>query len=82
MGTQVSLKLSDNLFDYAKAYAESHGFNNLQDFIRELIREKLFAGENSKVGGIYTLMASEDSLAKNWLTGEEDEAWAHLQEEK
>ncbi|MBS3168282.1 hypothetical protein J4216_04105 [Candidatus Woesearchaeota archaeon] len=82
MGTQISLKLPDNLFDYAKEYSESHGFSNLQEFIRELIREKLFDGENSKVGGIYTSIASEASLAKNWLTKEEDEAWFHLQEEK
>ena len=46
MGTQISLKLSDKIYSSAKVYAETHGFNTLQDFIRELIREKLFERED------------------------------------
>jgi len=61
----------------AKSYAEMHGFDNLQDFIRETLRQRLF--EN--VGGKYTYLASEKSLARNWLKKEEDEAWSHLQKE-
>ena len=34
-----------------------------------------------KSEGYYTMLASERSLAKNWLTKEEDEAWEHLQDE-
>ena len=81
MGTQISLKLSDRTYASAKAYAEAHGFESLQNFIRELIREKLFERETEVFGGFSTYIASEESLARYWLSPEEDEAWAHLQRE-
>lgn len=77
MSTQISLKLSDKMLAEAKKYARLHGYDQLQDLIRETLREKLFEREN--VSGLYTYKASEASLAKNWLRKEEDEAWAHLQ---
>lgn len=79
MGTQISIKLSDKMFEAAKDYADMHGFINLQDFIRETLREKLF--EDERIDGKLTYLASETALAKNWLTKEEDKAWAHLQKE-
>ena len=81
MGTQISLKLSDRIYTSAKVYAETHGFNTLQNFIRELIRERLFERETEVFGGFSTYTASEESLARCWLSPEEDKAWAHLQEE-
>ena len=80
MGTQISLKLSDKMLSTAKEYAELHGYENLQDFIREMLREKLFEQEQN-LSGINTYLASEKALAKNWLNKEEDKAWAHLQKE-
>ncbi|MBI2666241.1 hypothetical protein HYX13_01375 [Candidatus Woesearchaeota archaeon] len=64
----------------ARKYIKHHGFDTLQDFIRELLREKLFENEE-ETKGIFTALASEKALAKHWLTKEEDEAWAHLQKE-
>ena len=81
MSTQISLKLSDRVFSSAKIYSELHGFDSLQDFIRELIRERLFEGEAEVFGGFSTYLASEDSLARSWLSREEDVAWEHLQKE-
>ncbi|MFH1055535.1 MAG: hypothetical protein V1744_05530 [Candidatus Altiarchaeota archaeon] len=79
MGTQISIKLSDSMFSSARVYAKVHGFDNLQDFIRDLLRERLFKREVDVFGGFSTYGASEKSLARSWLTPEEDEAWAHLQ---
>ncbi len=79
MSTQISLKLSDKMMAIAKKYARGHGYDNLQDFIREMLREKLF--EKESISGLNTYKASEASLAKNWLRKEEDEAWEHLQGE-
>ncbi len=42
MGTQISLKLSDKMINRAKVYADEHGYETIQDLIRELLREKLF----------------------------------------
>ena len=81
MGTQISLKLSERIYSSAKAYSEIHGYDSLQDFIRELIRERLFEGETEVFGGFSSYLASEESLARNWLLPEEDEAWSHLQRE-
>ncbi len=81
MSTQISLQLTDKMLASVKDYSESHGFNSVQDFIREVIREKLFEGEDGKLSGVYTYLASEKALAKKWLTKEEDKAWAHLQKQ-
>ena len=81
MSTQISLKLSDNMFNTAKTFAELKGFDNLQDFIRETLREILFEEEKENMGGLFTYAASEKTLAKQWLSKKEDEAWAHLKKE-
>ncbi len=82
MGTQISLKLSERMISFAKIYSKKHGFDSLQDFIRELLRERLFERETEIFGGLSTYKASEEALAKSWLSTEEDKAWAHLQKEK
>ena len=48
MGTQISIQLSDRMYSSAKVYAEMHGFDSLQDFIREIVRERLFEREYEK----------------------------------
>lgn len=80
MVEQLNLRLPDNLLEKARAFAKENGFSNIQELIKESLREKLFEKEN--IGGIFTYGASEKSLSKYWLTKEEDEAWEHLQEEK
>jgi len=64
----------------ALKHVEDKGYENLQDFIRETLREKLF--EDEEINGMQTYLASIPSLAKNWISREEDEEWAHLQKEK
>ena len=78
MGTQVNLKLSDAVYSQAKKYSKSLGYGNVQEFIRETIREKLFEKESETIGGFHTYLASEKSLAKLWDTKEEDEVWKDL----
>jgi len=78
MGAQINLKLSDTVYSQAKKYSKSMGYGNVQEFIREIVREKLFEKENEAIGGLHTYLASEKSLAKLWNTKEEDEAWKHL----
>jgi len=69
------------MFSSAKAHAHTYGFDTLQDLIRELIRERLFERGSEFFGGFSTYKASEESLARYWLSPEEDKAWAHLQRE-
>lgn len=42
MGTQINLRLSDELLLKAQDYSTKHGFDNVQEFIKETIRERLF----------------------------------------
>jgi hypothetical protein len=78
MSIQISVKLSDKMINSAKLYAEQRGFDRVQNLIRELLREKLF---DELFGDVFITMASESSLAKHWLTKEEDKAGVHLQKE-
>lgn len=69
------------MFTKARAFADVKGYNNIQEFIRETVREKLFEVPEL-LSGLQTYQASEKSLAKNWLTKEEEKAWKHLQNQK
>jgi len=42
MNTQINLRLPETMLISVQDYVQKHGFNTIQDFIKELIREKLF----------------------------------------
>lgn len=42
MNKQISLRLPQKLLNEAEKYAEDHGFDNLQEFIREIVRKKIY----------------------------------------
>lgn len=42
MNQQINLRLSDALLAKAKVYSKEHGFSTIQEFIKEVVREKLF----------------------------------------
>ena len=81
MSTQISLKLSNKMLSTAKTYADSNGYDSIQDFIRELLRERLFEQGSENTGGIYTYLASQQSLSRNWQLKSENIAWKHLEKE-
>ena len=72
MSTQISLKLSKELLERARRIIKLRGYYNLQEFIREIMREKLFEEED-------LFRASMTSLAKDWESLEDEKAWSHLQ---
>jgi len=39
---QINLKLSKNLIEAARKYAEAYGYKNIQELASESIREKVF----------------------------------------
>ena len=71
---QINLKLPKNLVKAAEDYAKNFGFRNIQELAATSIREKIFDENESMM----TMLASEEVLAKDWLTKEEDEAWKDL----
>jgi len=42
MSTQINLRLSEEFINSAKKQAEAQGFSTIQEFIKEVLREKLF----------------------------------------
>lgn len=42
MTEQINLRVSDNLLDSAKKYVKKYGYSNIQDLLKEALREKIF----------------------------------------
>jgi hypothetical protein len=42
MGTQINIRLSEKLLETASTYALRNGYTNVQEFIKETIRKRLF----------------------------------------
>ena len=40
--TQINERMDDSFLNKAKSYAQKHGFGNVQELIKESLREKLF----------------------------------------
>lgn len=74
---QINLKLPKNFVKAAEDYAKKFGFRNIQELAASSMREKIFSKQEIIEGMLPALM-SEKSLAKDWLTKEEDEAWKDL----
>ncbi len=80
MNSQINLRLPENLLVSAKAYAEKHGFGNVQELVKETLREKLFGKpELTKEGLELVNKLVEVSNRKN-LWGTEEELFKKLRE--
>jgi hypothetical protein len=42
MGTQINLRLSDTMLANVKAHSEHYGFDSVQEFIKEIVRQKIY----------------------------------------
>ncbi len=42
MNTQINIRIPEKLLFAAKEYSREHGFGSIQEFIKEIMREKLF----------------------------------------
>jgi Arc/MetJ-type ribon-helix-helix transcriptional regulator len=62
--TQINLKLPFKLMELAEEYADSYGYTNVQELIRESLREKVFS---EKVREEYIDKLIEDEKDSNWL---------------
>ena len=40
--TQINMRMDDDFLGKAKSYAQKHGFSNVQELMKETLREKLF----------------------------------------
>lgn len=42
MTEQINLRLPQNLLDSAKKYVDDFGYSNIQDLLKEALREKIY----------------------------------------
>ena len=42
MNTQINIRMSDQLLENAMKYAKKYGYGNIQELMKESLREKLF----------------------------------------
>mgnify|MGYP002628734982 CR=1 FL=1 len=42
MNTQINVRMTENMLNSAQKYATENGYGNIQEFIKETVREKLF----------------------------------------
>ncbi len=76
MTTQINLRVSDEFLKNARLHAKKQGYLNVQEFIREAAREKLY-----EVRPEYVEVLESDE-AKNYLSDDEAEKFERELEEQ
>jgi Arc/MetJ-type ribon-helix-helix transcriptional regulator len=68
--SQINLKLPSRLASMAKDYAEYYGFSNVQELIRESLREKIFSEE---IREEYIQKIIKEEQKNEWIGKEKSE---------
>ncbi len=82
MTEQLNLRLNEKIYNLSSKYAEEHGYMNVQDFIRETIREKLFEEPDISKEEIELIRKLILSSEKDKLYGTEKELFKKLGRKK
>lgn len=80
MNSQINLRLPENLLVSAKIYAEKHGFGNVQELVKETLREKLFGKPELTKEGLELVNKLVEVSNKKNLWGTEEELFRKLRE--
>ena len=78
MSTQINVRLPEKMLVSAQTYVEKHGFNTVQDFIKELMREKLFEEEGISKKELTLVKKLIQASEKKNLYGTEAELFTRL----
>ena len=74
MNIQLNIKMNQGLFAKAEKIALKSGFLNVQEMIRQMIRERV----SNKSQDVF-FNAGIDSFSKEWLGEEDEKAWEKFQ---
>ena len=76
--TNITLSIEDSVYRKMHKYSEI----KWSEFVRKIIKKRVEELENlDKIKGkesIFTMLASEKVLKKDWLSKEDEEAWKDL----
>lgn len=78
MGEQINVRLSGQMLSSAKDYAKANGFDNLQELIKETLREKLFETNNVSSKELTLMKKLVQASEKGSLYGTEKELFRKL----
>ena len=82
MTEQLNLRMSEKMYSLSSKYAEEHGYMNVQDFIRETIRERLFEQPDLSKEEIELIRKLISASEKDNLYGTEEELFKKLSRKK
>jgi len=82
MNTQINLRISDELLDNAREYAKKHGFGNVQDLIKESLREKVFEEPDITKEEIQLVKRFIEASKKKNLYSTEEELFKRLRKKQ
>ena len=82
MNTQINLRLPEKMLVSAQTYVEKHGCNTVQDFIKELMREKLFEEPKISKEELTLVKKLIEASEKKNLYGTEAELFSKLRRQK
>ena len=75
--TQINVRLPNQFLVTAKKYVKKHGFSNMQELIKESLREKLFPAELTKEELVLVKKLAQVTETKN-LWGSEEDLFSNL----
>jgi len=78
MNTQINLRLPDLFLKKAISYAEKNGYSNVQELIKETLREKLFDDTNISAKELQLVEKLHEVSSKKGLFGTEEELFNKL----
>lgn len=78
MNTQINIRVPDELLEQSREYAKKHGFGNVQELIKESLREKLFEEPAMTKEELVLVKKLVDVTEKNNLFGTEQELFKKL----
>ncbi|HII14931.1 MAG TPA: hypothetical protein HA362_01340 [Nanoarchaeota archaeon] len=80
MNTQINLRIPESLLLNAKKYAVKHGFGNVQELVKETLREKVFGEPEITPEGLKLIKKLIEVSNKKSLWGTEEELFRKLRE--
>lgn len=72
MATQINLRFDDEFLEKARNHAKSKGFLNIQEFIREAVREKIYEEDSLNIAYLQRLHSKE---AQTFVSEEEAQSY-------
>ncbi|NQV91353.1 hypothetical protein HQ489_02670 [Candidatus Woesearchaeota archaeon] len=78
MNTQINLRMPDELLEQSRQYADKHGFGNVQELIKESLREKLFDKPIISKEELFLVKKLVELSKNNNLFGTEEELFKKL----